>query len=152
MDRELASRRPATIIAGRDVYTLPRTEIMTADFHQREELYKRIHHMVRAGEISRNYAEAQTGRGWAVKVVRLKEGPKPRPRWIKPLVLCLAALAGVALAGAAVVWAVLSMLGAAAAAVAGLSGPILILIVLGVLGLAGFGARAVTVITKVTVK
>jgi hypothetical protein len=75
MKDELARKRPAQIIHAEPL-TLPRTEVLPpVGLHQKADLMRRLRTMVDRGEIGPTYAVERTRTGWAVKVVRIKEGP-----------------------------------------------------------------------------
>ncbi len=135
MDKELARLKPANAPTAErvpDLPRLPRTEILEQTFHQRQALVKQVHQMARRGEISPTYRLQPTDRGWAVKVVRLRE---PGRRWKRPAMIAGAALA---LAGGAV-WVLALAVQALAAALAALLPVLLgVLVVLGVLAFLGW--------------
>jgi hypothetical protein len=78
MDRELARKRPATVLNVQtervpDLKTLPRRDVLEGTFHEKRALMAKVHKMARAGEIGTTYRIRETERGWRVEVIRLRE-------------------------------------------------------------------------------
>jgi hypothetical protein len=130
MDQELARKRPAQIVAttarvSADIKTLPRREVITRTFHQKQELVKEVHRLARRGEIGTTYRTTLDHGMWRAEVIRIRE---PGRRWGKPL-----AWLGGSLAGAvALLWLAALALQALAAVLPYVIGGMIVVVVLAV--------------------
>lgn len=150
MDRELARKRPAQIVATTarvplDVPTLPRRETLTRTFHQRQDLMREVHRLARRGEIGTTYRTREIPGGWAAEVIRIKE---PGRRWGKPL----AWLVGVALGLAAAAWLLVLAAQALVALLPYLIGGAVALAVLAAIVAKAFGGGGISISQSVNIK
>lgn len=149
MERELARKRPATLVHTNvvppkaDALTLPRRDVLVAPLHRKQDLLRDVHRMVRRGEIGHTYKIRETPHGWAVAIVRIRERPR-FPAWIWK-----ASLAGTLALGflAALAWVVKVLVAALLALLPVALGALVILAVLALLS--GGGAITVTQIVKI---
>lgn len=151
MDRELARKRPATIIAPPAKATVQRLDVsrkLVIRADSKSALAASVTHLFRAGEIERQYRSGKMGNTWVAEVVM-----KPPRSWLRKhaaKICWSAALVGVL---ALLAWLVDTLIRAAMAAMAGVSLGGLALVVLGSLALLlAAGRRTITVIQKVTIK
>lgn len=150
MDRELARKRPAQIVATTarvpmDVRTLPRRETITRTFHHRQDLTREVHRLARRGEIGTTYRIREVPGAWVAEVIRIKE---PGRRWEKPV----AWLVGVALGLTAAAWLIVLAVQALVALLPYLIGGAIVLAALGVLARASLGGGGISVSQSVNIK
>jgi hypothetical protein len=117
MDRELARKQPAQIVAttarvAAEVPTLPRRETLERTFHQRADLVKEVHKLAKRGQIGTTYKIRQVpSGGWRAEVIRIRE---PGIRWRRVGLIA----AGALLAAGGILWLAALALQALATALA----------------------------------
>lgn len=150
MDRELARKRPATIIGPAKV-TVQRLEVSRETVIRAESksaLTATVTNLYRDNKIEREYRAAKVSNGW-VAVVAMK----PPRSWLRRHAAKICWITGIVAVLALLAWLVDTLIMAVATALAGVSAGALLVVGLGVgfLLLAG-GRRTITVIQKVTIK